>query len=80
MSEAAADQLANNKPSQDFVSDAFAHVKFIGYSKGAMPLLKAAGIAEKIDDGVVQLDAKKDAADFLKQCRKLRFWDRVSAD
>jgi len=78
MSEEAANKLAANKPSQDFVSDAFAHVKFIGYSEGAMPLLKAAGIADKIDDGVIQIDARKDAAEFLEQCRKLRFWDRVS--
>lgn len=78
MSEAAADKLADNKPSQDFVSDAFAHVKFIGYSEGAMPLLKAAGIADKIDEGVIKLDAGKDAAEFLNQCRKLRFWDRVA--
>ena len=78
MSEEAADKLSTNKPSQDFISDAFAHVKFIGYSEGAMPLLKAAGIADKIDDGVIKLDAGKDAAEFLNQCRKLRFWDRVA--
>ncbi|MEH6661911.1 MAG: catalase [Parasphingorhabdus sp.] len=78
MSEDAAEKLATNKPSQDFVSDAFAHVKFIAYSEGAMPLLKAAGIADKMDDGVVEIGAKKDAAGFLTQCRKLRYWDRVS--
>ena len=77
MSEDAGEKLAGNKPSQDFVSDAFAHVKFIAYSGGAMPLLKAAGVADKMDDGVVALEAKKDAATFLEQCRKLRFWDRV---
>ncbi|MEH6790606.1 catalase [Parasphingorhabdus sp.] len=80
MSEAAGDKMAGNKPSQDFVSDAFAHVKFIAYSKGAMPLLKASGIADKIDDGVIQIDAKADAGKFIEQCRKLRFWDRVSGD
>tara|TARA_R110000824_G_scaffold99883_5_gene237468 strand:+ start:1410 stop:3491 length:2082 start_codon:yes stop_codon:yes gene_type:complete len=78
MSEDAADKLAGNKPSQDFVSDAFAHVKYIAYSDGAMPLLKAAGIADKIDDGVMEIGAKKDAAEFLNQCKKLRYWDRVS--
>ena len=78
MSEAAADKLADNKPSQDFVSDAFAHVKFIAYSEGAMPLLEATGVADKMDDGVIRVDAKADAADFLEQCKKLRFWDRVA--
>ena len=78
MSEPAGKKMSTNKPSQDFVSDAFAHVKFIAYSEGAMPLLKAAGIADKMDDGVVEIGAKKDAADFLSQCKQLRYWDRVS--
>lgn len=78
MSEASGKKMSGNKPSQDFVSDAFAHVKFIAYSEGAMPLLEATGVAEKMDDGVVKIEAKADAADFLKQCKQLRFWDRVA--
>ena len=78
MSEASGKKMSGNKPSQDFVSDAFAHVKFIAYSEGAMPLLEATGVADKMDDGVVKIEAKADAADFLKQCKQLRFWDRVA--
>ncbi len=35
--------LAGDAPSLDFVGDAFAHCKFIGYGADAMPLLEAAG-------------------------------------
>ena len=68
--------LANDAPSKDFVSDAFAHCKFIGYTKEALPLLEAAGIAAKLDEGCVALGAKKDAAAFIELCGKLRLWDR----
>lgn len=67
--------LALNKPAQDFVSDAFAHAKFIAYSDGAMPLFKATGIADKIDDGMLKL-GDKSAKDFVKLCRGMRFWER----
>jgi catalase len=67
----------------DFISDAFAHCKFIGYSAQTQPLFEAAGVAEKMDSGFVLLHAEKDASRFIKTCRDLRFWDReagVDAD
>ncbi|MGC8201458.1 catalase [Aliiroseovarius sp. PTFE2010] len=71
-------KLAADKPSQDFVSDAFAHAKFIAWTDAAMPLFKSTGIADKIDDGMMKIDAGT-VADFLKTCAKLRFWDRTAA-
>jgi catalase len=69
--------LASHGPAKDFVSDAHAHFKFIGYSPSAQALLEAAGVAASIDGGYVALDAKKTtAAGFIKTCRQLRFWDR----
>ena len=68
-----ADKIAKNKPSQDFVSDAFAHNKFIAWTKAADPLLKAAGVEK--DEGTVEVSAEN-ADDFLQSCRKLRFWQR----
>ena len=68
-----ADKIAKNKPSQDFVSDAFAHNKFIAWTKAADPLLKAAGVEK--DEGTTEITADN-AGDFLKSCRKLRFWER----
>ncbi|MBO27249.1 MAG: catalase HPII [Rhodobacteraceae bacterium] len=72
----AANTLAKDKPSKDFVSDAFAHAKFIGYNGPAMALLKAAGIGEDLDDGCLELGGSDSAEAFVKKCRKLRFWDR----
>ncbi|MGZ6962376.1 MAG: hypothetical protein ACXVLM_22000, partial [Ilumatobacteraceae bacterium] len=51
--------------------------KFVGFSTSAHALLEAAGVAELIDAGYVPLDAKKTTAvNFIKTCRKLRYWDR----
>ncbi|MFG6518531.1 catalase [Sulfitobacter sp. 1A13496] len=68
-----ADKIAKNKPAQDFVSDAFAHNKFIAWTTAADPLLNAAGVEK--DEGMMEVSA--DNADtFLQTCRKLRFWQR----
>ena len=56
---------------RDFVADAFAHCKFIGYTDAAMPLLDAAGLAG-LDEGFIELDGN--AADFISRCRQLRHW------
>ena len=71
-----ANTLAKDKPSKDFVSDAFAHAKFIAFNGPAMALLKAAGIGEDLDEGCLELGGSDSAEAFVKKCRKLRFWDR----
>ena len=68
--------LAKDKPSKDFVNDAFAHCKFIAYSEDAQPLLEAAGIASELDEGCIKIGTRKDATDFITTCGKLRHWDR----
>ena len=69
--------LAAQAAAKDFVSDAHAHCKFVGYSASAQALFDAAGLTDLIDAGYVQLDAKKSTAtNFIKTCRQLRFWDR----
>jgi catalase len=81
ISDAGAAQLAGDAPTKDFISDAFAHCKFIAYTREAAPLLAAAGAAA--DDGVIELDGERGANTFIKMCRELRFWDRekiVDAD
>ncbi|UWQ57726.1 catalase [Leisingera caerulea] len=74
-SEEAGSEMANDKPSQDFLSDAFAHAKFIAWTDAAMPLIEAVGISDKIDDGMLKIDGEN-VSDFLRACEKLRFWDR----
>jgi catalase len=73
--------LAENAAAKDFVNDAHAHCKYVGYTPAAMPLFDAAALTELMDAGYVSLDAKKaTATGFLKVCRNLRFWDREPTD
>ncbi|GAN69279.1 catalase [Acetobacter orleanensis] len=72
-----AKQLAQDADARDFVTDAYAHAKFIGYVPAALPLLKRTGVVDDaVDDGVIPLKAAKDAEEFIKSCRALRFWQR----
>jgi catalase len=73
-------ELARNAAARDFVTDAYAHYKFIGYVEDASALLEATGVRELMDDGFVELGGKgKDATSFVTACRQLRFWDRQAA-
>jgi catalase len=75
-----ATSLARNPAARDFVTDAYAHCKFIGYVPDAGPLLDATGVRELMDAGFVELSGNgKDASSFLSTCRQLRFWDRQAA-
>ena len=71
--------LLRNVAARDFVSDAFAHLKFIAWVKSAMPLFDKAGIAQDLDEGCIELTGPKSAAEFLAGCRKLRVWKREQA-
>jgi catalase len=76
LSNAGAQLLADEATARDFVADAFAHCKFIGYNATAMPLLEKAGVAAARDGGVVELNRPDQAKTFLDACRQLRLWDR----
>jgi catalase len=67
--------LASQPAARDFVTDAYAHCKFIGYTGDAQPLFEASGLASLMDEGFVSLD-DHGPADFIAQCGKLRFWQR----
>jgi catalase len=70
--------LAAQPAVRDFVADAYAHCKFIGYTGDASALFKAAGLGGLTDDGFVSLD-EHSAADFISRCAKLRFWPRQAS-
>jgi catalase len=70
--------LAAQPAVRDFVADAYAHCKFIGYTGNAIPLFEAAGLGDLTDDGFVSLD-EHSAAEFISRCAKLRFWPRQAA-
>ena len=70
-----AEALAALPAARDFMTDAYAHCKFIGYTGDAAPLFEAAGLSRLMDDGFVSLD-EITAAEFISRCAKLRFWSR----
>ncbi len=79
VSEAGAAKLAGDPAARDFVTDAFAHCKLIGYVDAARALFDATGLSAMIDDGFVLLDSADDAPGFIERCRALRHWDREQA-
>ncbi|AOX16198.1 catalase [Kozakia baliensis] len=69
--------LLGESTARDFVADAFAHAKFIGFGEDAAPLLEKAGITKSdLDDGILLLQKAADATKFIEKCRDLRFWAR----
>jgi catalase len=69
--------LAKDKTAKDFVSDAFGHSKYIGYTADALPLIDKAGIGEDdMDEGLIELGKKVDAKAFIQTCGQLRVWKR----
>ncbi len=78
-SEEGCKTLLKNAAAKDFVSDACAHLKFVGYVDAAMPLFEKAGIAADMDDGFVPLGNAKGPSAFVAACRKIRKWEREQA-
>lgn len=70
-----AESLVKLPEAKDFVTDAHAHMKFIGYTAGAAPLIDAAGLKSVKDNGWINLD-NVSADEFLKSLRALRYWRR----
>jgi len=68
--------LVKEASARDFVADAFAHCKFIGYVKAAMPLMEKAGIADTLDEGTIELPGESGISGFVAHLGKLRVWGR----
>ncbi|OUI98164.1 catalase [Acetobacter orientalis] len=79
-SEQGSKQLATDADARDFVADAYAHAKFIGYTPCNAALLSKAGLEHKtLDDGFVALTSPTTAKKFVTTCRALRFWPREAS-
>ena len=65
--------LASDAAARDFISDAYAHAKFIVAADSASALLDKAGVER--DAGVFAADPDGIAA-FVEACAALRFWER----
>ena len=63
------------RPRTDFVSDAYAHCKFIGYVASAVPLLEAVGVSPD-EDGLVAVDEPGGVDAFVSSAADLRVWSR----
>jgi catalase len=74
LSKEGAKMLAEEATAREFVADAFAHAKFIGFAEAARPLLERAGVAP--DEGCMALERKGSAEAFVALCRKIRHWER----
>jgi catalase len=73
----AMDDLLLESSARDFLADAFAHCKFIGYVEAALPLFEKAGVAsEDFDDGCIPIASAKEAKSFVDGLAKLRVWER----
>jgi catalase len=76
LSAAAGPMLAKDAAAVDFVRDAFGHLKVIGYTSGAAPLLEAARIAEQADEGVISLAVLQSVTTFVEVAKSQRIWAR----
>jgi catalase len=68
--------LTMNAAARDFVSDAYAHCKFIGYAPTAQPLLEAAGVPADGDDAIIELGRTDGIDALLERASELRNWAR----
>ncbi|MBR0821469.1 catalase [Bradyrhizobium liaoningense] len=74
--EAMSDLLIESS-ARDFVADAFAHCKFIGYVEAALPLFEKAGILpDQFDEGCIALTSAKLSKSFVDGLSELRVWSR----
>lgn len=70
------DSLAGNPAAQNFLSDAFVHCKFIGWTTEAAELMAACGLDARDDAGLCMITDTSTVAQFVTACRALRHWPR----
>jgi catalase len=68
--------LSLDAAAKDFVTDAFAHCKYIGIGAEAELIFAAAGIAEDLDEACLPLGKPANVKGFIEACRALRYWPR----
>jgi catalase len=79
LTEKCADDMAKKPPAKDFLNDAFAHYKYIGYTPDSMKLFEAVGMADHMDAGCIELGKAATIKSFVSELANLRFWDRDGA-
>lgn len=74
-----ADKLSKLSPARDFVSDAFAHFKFVAYSPEAVQLIEKAGIIDDLDSGFIELEGSGALSGYFEKLPEIRYWAREKA-
>jgi catalase len=76
-SDAGAARLAGMGAAQDFLRDAYAHLKTIGFTANLSPLFAKSGLKdEDLDDACIALGKRADATAFVESAANGKFWDR----
>jgi catalase len=68
--------LLKNSAAIDWVRDAFGHLKVIGHTAAAKPMFTKAGLADDLDEGVIELDARASVRQYIEAAKQQRVWDR----
>jgi catalase len=68
--------LLKNSAAIDWTRDAFGHLKVIGHTAAARPLFAKAGIADDLDEGVIELNAPANIGRYIEAAKQQRVWDR----
>jgi catalase len=61
--------LLKNRAAIDWVRDAFGHLKVIGHTSAAQSLFAKAGLADDLDQGVIELDARASIGQYIETTR-----------
>ena len=71
--------LLKNRAAIDWVRDAFGHLKVIGHTATAQPLFEKAGIADDLDEGVIELDARTSVGQYIEAAKRQRMRGRETS-
>lgn len=77
ISEGAVSELVSDPAARDFVSDAYAHSKFIACNGPALDLIKGVLGHRNLDAGFIEIESSGDFRNFIRNCGKLRYWPRT---
>jgi catalase len=76
-SDDGAERLAGMGAAQDFVRDAFAHLKVIGFTANTEALFKKAGLSkDALDEACIPVAKSADAAKFIDKASEGKCWAR----
>lgn len=70
------EELLDNPDLIDWIRNAYAHLKVIGYTQATQPLFEKAAVATDADEGLVDVTKAK-LDDFVEQAKRHRIWNRT---